>query len=139
MTLDAKALYEIVKDVPREAWPDGLHYEPGEDVPLWVLDLDGLRADEEGDESAEPHDDDAESPASIIPTQHAELMFEASMTRVLRHPQWGYGCAKFNLMFTVLVPSVEIPALPCYVEIPRFSRCDTRVGALAIACKEIKR
>jgi hypothetical protein len=94
--MNAAELNEIVKDVIPTAWPEGLTYSVEEATsdsgnlepfPMWTLDLDGVEAcDEDGtpESAGEEWKGEAEGvTASIIPAYHAELMFEASMTRWL--------------------------------------------------------
>jgi hypothetical protein len=94
--MNAKQLYEVMKDVPPTAWPEGLEYgenkqEHGNDTcdfPIWSISVDGVSADILGDEEkwkGEP--DDAEEQGeihSLCPPQNAVQMCVGSMLAYLR-------------------------------------------------------
>lgn len=87
-------LYELVKDLPREVWPDGLEYEIGksecehgheQDFPMWLLDCSGIGAVVESDDAdkwkQEP--DDIEEADALCPAQYAAALFTAKLVEVL--------------------------------------------------------
>lgn len=111
--MNAMQLYEIVKDVPKEAWPQSAHCDGKPAICLshgegyWVMTgYLGLPEDR------------------VVDVAYATLMFEASMMRWLENElngieldrdsyehsvQWGWGGAVGN----------------------------TRIGSLAIACRAV--
>ena len=89
--MNAKKLYEIMKDVPPTAWPEGLEYGENKedhgndtcDFPIWSISVDGVSADILDDkEEWKGEPDDAEDQGeihSLCPPQNARHMCVGSM------------------------------------------------------------
>lgn len=108
MTMTATELYELVKDVPREAWPDEIEW----DTHLIVFGC--------------PH-----YPDWRLLENHAVLLFEASMSRWLEEKTGGIQLywkddgkkRRHRVQDLWVVPNVK-------------GEGPTRLHALAAACKE---
>ena len=113
----ATELYNIVHDVPREAWPERLTC----DSPLREWRLRIFR---------KARNDIVEAGLDV---QDAELLFEASMTRHLI----GLGYHQFNYVLGDSSVTLELYDKSFTVSLESTSRVQTTTRLLALACKAV--
>lgn len=96
--MNAQDIYELVREWPREAWPEGVEYEVGsigeDPLPMFVISLDGIEVESDEIDPAEHWKGEGPEmvadPACLCPSQLAELLFEASGMRWLEQ----HGCVR---------------------------------------------